>query len=320
MSKHTIRRAAATALAVTAALGTGLAVAPVAFADPAPVSTSIEEAAAIVEPSIVSLKMTWSGYVLDENGQAFNGGAPLQVGYGCTGFAVDTNGHLATAGHCVLYDEDVKADFVKQVVAAMVEQGMYNPGYTVDELVQFEMQNWTVRGQQPNSPPVVEVSVSGITDVTGAKSGGASPARIVSAEPFEAGDVALLEIDRTGLFALPLAEARATDVGAPVVSVGFPGLTQDITTDPTFKDGAVSAKTVRGGRQYMEISAAIASGMSGGPTVEGHGDLGGSTALAPTPPPKPSTTSPPPRTCAGSWTMPGWRTRWGPPRPPTTPG
>jgi hypothetical protein len=60
--------------------GVALTVTPaVAAAAPATSPTSsVEEAAAVVEPTIVHLTITWSGYVVDIDGYAYNGGTPLR--------------------------------------------------------------------------------------------------------------------------------------------------------------------------------------------------------------------------------------------------
>lgn len=272
MWKRIVRRALVTTLlATTAALATATMIAPAAAAATPPGATAIEEASVLVEPSIVSASMTWTGWVVvPSTGYLFNDSYPLEVEFGCTGFVVDTDGYIATAAHCVTMTDDVRRALVTAAVKDEIARGGFT-GYTVEQLVTYGMANWAVEGELAGSAPTVEIAVSGITDATGAHTGSASKAKVIAVDPWGEGDVALLQIDRSGLFALPVGEAATVDIGTPVVSVGFPGLTSGLTTDATFKDGAVNAATTHGGKPQMEISAAIVSGMSGGPTVDGNG-------------------------------------------------
>jgi serine protease Do len=279
MSKRVARWLAGAALFA----GVALTVTPaVAAAAPATSPTSsVEEAAAVVEPTIVHLTITWSGYVVDTDGYVYNGGRPYEVTFTCTGFVVDPAGYVVTAAHCVGQDAELRTAFVQMAAEEAAEQGFYR-GASADDIYAYGLDNWTVEGSTTGAPLSVSVTAAGLAEPSGAESDQPVDAQVVATQPFGAGDVALLKVDRTGLPVLALTEGSPVDVGTPIVSVGYPGITADYTTDPTFKDGTVSASTTIEGRPYLEISAGMAGGMSGGPTVDGNGDVVGINSFGPT--------------------------------------
>ena len=58
-------------------------------------------AAAVIKPTIVYIEAKFSGWVIDENGDALNNGNPFDIVALCTGFSVKSDGYIGTAGHCV---------------------------------------------------------------------------------------------------------------------------------------------------------------------------------------------------------------------------
>src|SRR5690348_9128602 len=96
--------------AATAALAaTAFALAGPAAADgsstapsdaPASGDTSIQ-VAALVQPSVVYETVSWSGYVYDRYNRQYLKDKPFTVTMQCTGFVVNPDGYVATAGHCV---------------------------------------------------------------------------------------------------------------------------------------------------------------------------------------------------------------------------
>lgn len=80
-------------------------------------------------------------------------------------------------------------------------------------------------------------------------------------------DLALLKIPVTNMPALRLDDSVPL-IGSRVVVVGSPlGLTQ------TVSEGIVSASRVVGGLQYVQVTAAISPGSSGGPILDASGDV-----------------------------------------------
>jgi hypothetical protein len=109
-------------------------------------------------------------------------------------------------------------------------------------------------------------------------------AAILGSRPLSKGDVALLKIDVTDLPTLPLATDADVAVGQDVLAVGFPGsldLAVDASLEPSNKDGRISSKKTKDRVPFYETSAAIAQGMSGGPTVDLQGRVVGMNSWGP---------------------------------------
>ena len=120
---------------------------------------------------------------------------------------------------------------------------------------------------------------------------------MINRSTFDAGDVGLLKVEADGLNALPLATEKA-ETGMDIASIGYPGKVDAAVDDdytPSVKTGAVSSfKTVGGGTTSVyEIDAAVAPGMSGGPTTDLEGQVIGVNSFRPARTPTGSTSSGP---------------------------
>ncbi|GEL22487.1 hypothetical protein PSU4_14410 [Pseudonocardia sulfidoxydans NBRC 16205] len=282
MALRTLSRAATVgAVAVAAAL---IGVAPAMAQTSAPpgspqAATATEKTAAAVRPAITYLTSTFTGYVADETGTFFNNGAPYQLATTCTGFGVNPNGYVATAGHCVdtTTAQGIKSEFVlaaaQQVVAAI-------PGVDLATAYQYGMANWTVEGATKGSPIDAQISV-----ITGSTTNAdALPARVVDYRPLDQGDVALLKVETTDLPSVELATDADVQIGTPVLSIGYPASADAVTDaslEPSNKDGQVSSKKTLGTVPVYETSAALSGGMSGGPTVGLDGRVIGVNSFKP---------------------------------------
>jgi len=271
--------AATVALLATAFLGVGSAQAAPDAVDRPPVN-AIERAATLARPAVVRLAMAYSVVVVDGKGKVLNGGKPYEGGGSCTGFGVNSAGYVATAGHCVdLKDTSgIGGILLEQVAQQLVAA---NPALTLDALL-ADAQKWTIRGATPGAPPVQVAVYVGADEMAGRPQ--EHLATIVGSRPLEKGDVALLKIDVTDLPTLPLATDADVTIGQDVLSVGFPGsvdTTVDASLEPSNKDGRISSKKTKGGVPFYETSAAIAQGMSGGPTVDLQGRVVGINSWGP---------------------------------------
>lgn len=206
------------------------------WADPGAVSAETR-AAAYIRPAIVSVTST----------------IPDQVVAHCTGFVVNPDGYIATAGHCVdprhMSDDALSAD----------------DGAKSEVLDQIEQTGMTV-------------SVVG----AGMK---ATPARVVDVHPAGQGDVALLKVAVPNLPSSQLSTATP-QVGASVQSVGYAApadvqsdWTPDPSVDPTTKSGTISGLATVGTAPAIEVSSPMVKGMSGGPTVDSDGMVIGINSL-----------------------------------------
>ncbi|MCE0765643.1 trypsin-like peptidase domain-containing protein [Pseudonocardia kujensis] len=275
------RAAAAVAVAASVTLataGTALAAEPGAPPGPGtspPQATPTEKAAAEVRPAIVYLTETFTAYVGDGTGLYYNNGQPLTLNATCTGFGVNPQGYVATAGHCVdtTSPDGIRADFIQMVAQDIAAK---TPGVTVQDAMTYGMANWTVEGQAKGSPIDAQYSaVIGSGTGSGAK-GEVVPARLVDFRPPSQGDVALLKIESSDLPTVQLGSDADTAIGTPVLSIGYPAAADavtDTTLEPSNKDGQISTKRTMGSVPYYETSASLSPGMSGGPTVDMDGDV-----------------------------------------------
>ncbi|MGH3720547.1 MAG: trypsin-like peptidase domain-containing protein [Pseudonocardiaceae bacterium] len=273
-------RAALVGLSVSTAALLGVAPAPVQpAAPPVPVgenplqAPAQERAAALARPAIVYIKEKFTAYVFLADGilinKGWNSGKPFEIDATCTGFGVNPAGYIATAGHCV----DITSRYgIKYDIVALIAAQIHEtyPSFDVQKFITSCLDNCTMEGQLKGSPPDSEISVVGGATVDGSTQAQARPARVVEFRPFGQGDVALLKVDATDQPSIELAQAAQVQIGTPVLSIGYPGDTAQVTDpslEPTNKDGQVSSKrTVDSGPVY-EISAALTKGMSGGPTI-----------------------------------------------------
>jgi serine protease Do len=264
---------------ITALVATALAVAPSAMAAP-PKATTLEKVSNVVQPGIVYLETTYRGYVVDTYlNEAVGGGREFEATSSCSGFFVNPDGYFVTAGHCVDSGDG------KDAVLAQATQWSYEneretwpADWTLDDAFAYAYDNFRVRSVDDYRERKVdrEVAAAYGVEVGGIPTGKALPARVLGANSFEKGDVALLKLEAENVPVLQLAPGAEPRIGSEIVSVGYPGdvdYVTDQTFDPSFKEGTVSSeKTLDGGlRKVFEVSAAIANGQSGGPTVDLRG-------------------------------------------------
>ena len=234
---------------------------------------SREYVALVAEPAVHYLHTTVEGYVLTNTGDYIG---PLEVGSGCTAFSVAEDGYLVTAGHCVDVSPsaDLHTDLIEAAVAHAIEEQLYTwddgSPITQTELLDFALVNWLVEGPTAGSKPDVELLVELQTEDR------ALPAILKELTPFDEGDTAVLKVNATGLPVLELAPEEVP-VGTEVTAVGFAGASDhvsDPSMSPTYRGGEVTSNgRTRGGGALpvYEVSAAIAGGMSGGPTLDAQG-------------------------------------------------
>jgi hypothetical protein len=238
----------------------------------------------LVQPSIVYETVTWKGYVWDVDNKKYLGtgddAKEFTVRTQCTGFVVNPDGWIGTAGHCVDVRSGKEA-IVEQAATWAVSTGWYKAGTTVDQLVKH--QNYRVNTFDENDKLKRNTVDRTITTAWGASVSGvevakSKPARIIGFQKYELGDAALLKVDEKDLNAIPLTDGPEPDINANVVAVGYPAVIDGYTDPdltPTFNQGTISSKkTVAGGLlPVLQLSASLSGGMSGGPTVDYSGEV-----------------------------------------------
>ena len=254
-----------------------------------PQVTELEKVQAYVGPSIVNIQIDWSAYVWDQHNKEIlkdiTGSGELQefkASLQCTGYVINPNGYIATAGHCVDPNQ-VREYFYDQAAAWAAQCGCYYDASLDAQTIRSFSDNWSLKHYDKDSDRVKgnalreNVQTSWSISAGGVDVGKAMPARVVKYQNFDNGDGALLKVEATGLPALPMIDGEPA-IGSDVVAVGFPVAVDEVTDpdlEPSYKDGSLGSKSTEGGGliSVYEISAATSGGMSGGPVVNTGGEV-----------------------------------------------
>ncbi|OBI93819.1 trypsin [Mycobacterium alsense] len=245
-----------------------------------------ERAAALIRPSVMYLAAESAALVRLPDGEIlsqFGRGSsiPFLATWRCTAFVVNPDGWVATAGHCV-DPESAKVLLLKRAANEYRIQFPDAPE-SREPAVAFDwlQKNARLEGETPDQGPHVGVTVmSG----TGTKLTEKLPATVVDFRPLAKGDAALLKVAKRNLPSSELDTDADVTVGTPILAVGFPASTQNVTgpsLDPTNKSGKISKKSVMGSAPEYEIDAAMTDGMSGGPAIGLNGKVIGVNSFAP---------------------------------------
>lgn len=269
--------------ALMSVLGLGLAGAPAAWADDGsgrPQATPVQKAENLIRPAVVYLQEDITAYVGQGDHWFSDVPQPVKMSFRCTGFVVNPTGYVATAGHCV----DPGAEGMRgQLITALVQNAAQNdPAIDVGKLIDYGMSNWKIEGQVGGSP--IDQTFTVLRGGANGDKPQSLPARLVDFRPVSMGDVALLKVEASDMASSELAADTEVQVGQQVISVGYPGSTDNITDasmDPDNKDGTVSAKKTAGSVPVYETNAALSGGMSGGPTVGLDGRIVGINSRGP---------------------------------------
>lgn len=260
-----------TGTVVAAALALGM-LAPAAMA-----AEASQKTADTVQPSITRINVTWNILVLDDLTDKLTS---VSFESQCSGFVVDPDGFVVTAGHCL--DPEIAGDSaIAQRARQLYNQNrsfFENRGISLAQLIAYGKKNWQVEGLDGEATITPQVEVI-VPSGDNSEDPVTYQAEIIDVDTTN--DVGLLQIDATGLPALSLAEEDDIEIGESIFAVGFPGLRDSVTDPslrPTFKSGSISdtgATRDQGDVPIYETSAPMSQGMSGGPTVNAEGEVVG---------------------------------------------
>jgi serine protease Do len=251
-----------------------------------------ERAAAMIRPAVMYLAGQAHGQVRLPGGRVlsqFGAGStfPFVATWSCTGFVVNPDGWVATAGHCV--DPSTAKDLIlKNAASTYMDQFPDSPvGKDSVATVEWLEKNARVEGDTPDRGPEISLTV---LYGTGTKVAGKTAASVVDFRPLGKGDIALLKVEKHNMPSSELASDADVSIGTPILAVGFPEVTQLVTgpsLDPTNKSGTVSKKSTMESIPEYEINAPVTEGMSGGPTINLNGKVIGLNSFAPAGEPQP---------------------------------
>jgi pSer/pThr/pTyr-binding forkhead associated (FHA) protein/S1-C subfamily serine protease len=265
-----------TGLAAATVLGVTIIAAPAGAAGPP--DTSLENVSNIVAPSVVRLHTQYEGLVFNRQGDDLTEGKPVKVATTCSGFVVNPNGYIATAGRCV--DVEVNGEHLIDKAARRLFE---RPSELVPrvgslrELKALGRDQWTVVSPRRPHRERPDRKVTAISDVIAgeAPDGGALPASVRRVRGPQNGDVALVKVQAKDLPALELAPGATLLPRTPAVSFGFQSVADraGAALTPSFDEGSIGkATTVDGGlNQAFGLGTDISPQMTGGPTVDLEG-------------------------------------------------
>ncbi|GAB19222.1 hypothetical protein GOEFS_077_00140 [Gordonia effusa NBRC 100432] len=238
-----------------------------------------------VGPSIVFIRTIYKAFVQVPLRSGTVWTPEMSLTTTCTGYAVDTKGSIATAGHCVNgKDDEILNAFREKTIEMLADELKWSDAEATANYKAAVAAKWPVSGSTSDSSsgPSRAVSVqqpsgSGqvLTDwIT---------AEVVDFQTFDDGDNAILRIANQPLVPLAISP-NAPEPGQAITAVGFPGAVRIVTDtsiipQPSYKTGTVSSRQVTGkGVTKTEISAGMGKGMSGGPTVDANGNVVGTNS------------------------------------------
>ena len=156
-----------------AALAAGLAVTLAPYAASAdettsPTPTPTESAAPVsdeqrlspyVAPSVVFISIKWEGWLYDKQFDEYlNDAYPFTITGTCTGYVVNPNGWIGTAGHCV-DPAEVRTAWLAEGVNWAIDNGWYSD-VSDDTIIDHVLDRVRVEGQETTKGPDRTVEVS----------------------------------------------------------------------------------------------------------------------------------------------------------------
>ena len=216
--------------------------------------TEAQRAVAIAEPAMVSIDVTWEGYVRDRANGTLYDDQSVRATTRCSGVGVSSDGYLLTTGRC-LDPTTVAIDLYQEVANRRVAEGLATPDQ-VPLLLADMLTNATLVGQPVSQPPtrIVQVRRAVTLDEP-------LPASVVSiADPVD-GDAALIKIDKSTQPMLELAGADELKPGTEVVTVECPADTAPAVR-PSSRTGAIAKLT-----PTVLANAAPTTALLGGPVL-----------------------------------------------------
>jgi serine protease Do len=217
---------------------------------------------------------------------------PVTIGAWGSGFFVNGNGYIATAGHVVFsfthteiaQDLYVKAFLVNSAFTTIL-QGLQNEGYTFTSDQQTQLQTYVNQyGELQDSMRQVYAVLGEVTPTLTNIQAKGWVARVVTVSPFMERDIALLKVE--GLSNCPsliVGNSENVLTGDDVYMFGFPGvvtfhaqLGPETVLAPSMTKGIISAKRLTNVQTpCFQTDATITHGNSGGAGLNNKGEVVG---------------------------------------------
>jgi serine protease Do len=266
-------------------------------------AVAASDSATVVDDLLQEINADPSAYLGDGQSNSVNAGFSLQG----SGFNVTPNGYIVTNAHVAAPTSDeIAVDLVEASDSTVISQDAQEladqfgnlPVLPDGEQLQVTSEEESLL-QQIATTFLADSTQIGQTTTTVYVGGGpnlsvdltnkGTPAQVIaSGQEFPGEDVAILKVQATDLPTVPLAPVPPS-VGDTVYAVGYPGdatfdptngtVSQDAVANPTISYGVISnfLQSSAANYQYIENTATINHGSSGGPLLNTQGQVVGIT-------------------------------------------
>jgi hypothetical protein len=230
-----------------------------------PAVTKAERAVAIAEPAIVTIEVTWEGYVRNRVTGDLLDDQSVRASTRCSGVGVSSDGHLLTTGQC-LKSTTVALDAFQQVANRRVAKGLA----TVDQiplLLADMLTNAAIVGQPVTEPPKRTILVRRAVTIDEPIA-----ATVVSIADPDDGDLALIKIEKSNQPMLQVASTGDLSPGTEVVTVEC-SAADTSAVRPSSRAGAIAQLT-----PIVLANAVPSTALPGGAVLTLDGTLAGLVA------------------------------------------
>ncbi|WP_238006625.1 serine protease [Dactylosporangium sp. AC04546] len=244
-----------------------------AVAAPALTYTRNEPAIAMVSASTVYLEVTYTGMLRDTKTGQPRTPAPVTVLRRCSGVVVDPQGDVLTTTLCVQPGDDIiLVNALYRHGRDLVTQGTLAPD-KLDGFVESIQAASSFTGEKAGAPPAVRVL--GQIDIATPElaTTPAIPGTIQSVLPANAGNAALVRLQRPGLPVIELGPGDDPTPGDSVVAVGYGPASSDLVAGSYTIKAKTLTVTDRTATNRFGLSGELGPDARGGAVVNTDGRL-----------------------------------------------
>jgi S1-C subfamily serine protease len=264
-----------------------------------PANPATERVSALTDPGVVfittvvgwSVRLTFADNTQISGRNNIDRQGRLNYSSG-SGFVVNPNGVIITASHVIEPDEQQIKNYAANQIFFTGGLGYrlksgdnpYEKFSISDNRFYNDLLQQCYSGVACSFSIKPEARVYSPVQIAGTSAPKPMTARVLQSTGFEGTDVAVLQVDGNNMPTVPLANTAGNlTSGQEVTGLGFAGSVQDLptgVTEPTKAFGRVSSVRSAGSSKVVQVDMRIEGGMSGGPVVDGSGQVIGLTSFS----------------------------------------